>query len=112
MSACYSVVRGQATATAGKALVGVSLNSLKKHDLNNQDVVSHGYHDGGSNMRGESKGIRTRIKEQNSKAAFTHCYMYARNLNRSLTNAECVTILTQMYEIYFELRAELILTFC
>ena len=72
--------------TTGEALSKHLLDCLAKHGLGVQDIVGQGY-DGGSNMRGASKGVQARIKQLNAMALFTHCF--AHNLNRALVNAAC-----------------------
>jgi Mor family transcriptional regulator len=76
------------TDTTGMALAELLLSCLSKNNLDVKDIVGQGY-DGGSNMRGASKGVQARIKALNSTALFTHCY--AHNLNRALVNASCDT---------------------
>lgn len=76
------------TDTTGLALAELLVSCLSKNNLEVKDIVGQGY-DGGSNMRGASKGVQARIKELNSTALFTHCY--AHNLNRALVNAACDT---------------------
>ena len=72
--------------TTGEALASLLIETLEKHQLSVQNVVGQGY-DGGSNMRGASKGVQARIKQLNPTALFTHCF--AHNLNRALVNAAC-----------------------
>jgi len=75
--------------TTGEALASLLIETLQKHQLSIGNVVGQGY-DGGSNMRGASKGVQARIKELNPMALFTHCF--AHNLNRALVNAACDTM--------------------
>ena len=74
----------QANATTGEALTQLLLDTLNKVGLNIDLIVGQGY-DGGSNMRGSSKGVQARIKELNPRAMYTHCF--AHSLNRALVNA-------------------------
>lgn len=73
-------------ATTGEALAALLIQCLLKNGLCVENIVGQGY-DGGSNMRGASKGVQARIKQLNQCALFTHCY--AHNLNRALVNAAC-----------------------
>ena len=74
--------------TTGEALSTLLVDCLTTHDLSVKDIVGQGY-DGGSNMRGASKGVQARILKLNPVALFTHCF--AHNLNRALVNAACDT---------------------
>jgi len=46
--------------TTGEALATLLLDTLTEHNLHVNNVVGQGY-DGGSNMRGASKGVQARI---------------------------------------------------
>ena len=76
------------TVTTGAALTELLISYLHNNTLNVNDVVGQGY-DGGSNMRGASKGVQARIKKLNKNAIFTYCYAHI--LNRALVNASCDT---------------------
>jgi Domain of unknown function (DUF4371) len=47
--------------TTGESLAGLLVSCLTKHGLSVDNVVGQGY-DGGSNMRGASKGVQARIR--------------------------------------------------
>ena len=94
------------TDTTVAALTELLISCLHNNTLNVNDVVGPGY-DGGSNMRGASKGVQARIKELNKNAIFTHCY--AHNLNRALVNASCDTSRSDVRNFFGTV--ELIFTF-
>ena len=68
-------------ATTGEALAEVLTDCLQRHNLDIHNVVGQGY-DGGSNMRGASKGVQARIKKVNPTALFTHCFAHNNNNNK------------------------------
>lgn len=82
---CEHIIALQETnQTTGAVLTELLLNVLSKNNLLVENLVGQGY-DGGSNMRGATKGVQSRIKEINPNALYTHCFSH--NLNLVLVNS-------------------------
>lgn len=74
----------ETTETTGEALTSLLLNIFDMYKLDIRKLVGQGY-DGGSNMKGATKGVQSRIKEINPNSLYTHCF--AHNLNLVLVNS-------------------------
>ena len=69
----------EATSLNAESLSKYSLDTLKEHGLDPQNIISQGY-DGASVMSGCCSGVQQRIKEIAPEAVYVHCYAHCLNL--------------------------------
>ncbi|XP_058096149.1 uncharacterized protein LOC131241349 [Magnolia sinica] len=65
--------------TSGKRLFDELLSTLKKHDLDVDDVRGQGY-DNGSNIKGNKQGVQKKLLDLNPRAFYTPCGCHSLNL--------------------------------
>ena len=65
--------------TTGEALYDLLSNAMKDLNLDMSKIVAKCF-DGASNMKGENKGVATRMKETSPMSIYIHCYGHLINL--------------------------------
>jgi hypothetical protein len=74
----------EASSSTGEALSNKLLEVLSQLGLGLDQLVGQGY-DGGSNMRGDIKGVQARIREKCPQALYTWCWSH--NLQLVMSHA-------------------------
>ena len=68
-----------APSLTAESLTKYILDTLRKHDLEPNNIVSQGY-DGASDMSGSISGVQARIREIAPRALYVHCNAHCLNL--------------------------------
>lgn len=79
------------TESTGKVLSKQIIGILNENDLNTKKIVGQSY-DGGSNMMGSIKGVRTLIRQECPMAIFIWCYMHRFSLVIENSVDKCVPV--------------------
>lgn len=92
----------ESTSSTGEALANKLLDVLSDLGLSVDQLVGQGY-DGGSNMRGDIKGVQARIKERCPRALYTWCWSHNLQLvmshaaNESAAALDCFRKIKEVY---------------
>ena len=98
----HLVAMVESTSSTGEALANKLMEVLSELGLGLDQLVGQGY-DGGSNMRGGSRGVQARIKEKCPRALYTWCWSHSLQLvmshaaDESIAAADCFRQIKDVY---------------